>query len=110
VKGDPDRVVATRRLPLLPLHRVVVSFHAGKHAPLLFTNACTTARGHQGENELPLSSVDAPTFEPRGNANVRHRAAALAAGDAGLRARLGFFFLQMPLPSSSRARSALSRL
>jgi hypothetical protein len=66
VKGEPDRVVATRRLPLLPLHRAVVSFHAGKHAPLLFTNACTTARGHQGENELPLSSVDAPTFEPRG--------------------------------------------
>jgi hypothetical protein len=63
VKGEPDRVVAARCLPLL---RVVVSFHAGKHAPLLFSNACTTARGHQGENELALSSVDAPAFEPRG--------------------------------------------
>jgi hypothetical protein len=68
------------------------------------------ARGQQGENELPPYFVDAPAFELRGDAAIRHRAAALATADAGLRARLGFFFLQMSLPSSSRARSALSRL
>jgi hypothetical protein len=54
---------------------------------------------------LPRSSMDAPAFEPRGNAVVRHRVAALAAGDAGLRARLGFFFLQVPLWSLPYARS-----
>jgi hypothetical protein len=54
--------------------------------------------------------MDAPAFEPRGNAVVRHRAAVLAAGDAGLRARLGFFFLQVSLSSSLRVCSALSRL
>jgi hypothetical protein len=42
---------------------------------------------------LPHSSVDAPAFEPRGNTAVRHCAATLAAGDADLRARLGFIFL-----------------
>jgi hypothetical protein len=51
---------------------------------------------------LPRSFVDAPTFEPRGNAVVRHRIATLAAGDVGLRARLGFFFLQVPLWSPPR--------
>jgi hypothetical protein len=39
-------------------------------APPFFTDACTTARGHQGENELPLPSVDAPAFEPRENATL----------------------------------------
>jgi hypothetical protein len=38
---------------------------------------------------LPRSLVDAPAFEPRGNAVVRHYTAAPAAGDAGLRAVLG---------------------
>jgi hypothetical protein len=99
VKGEPDRVIAVRHLPLLTLHRAVVSFHTGKHAPLHFTNAYTTAHGHQGEDELPLSSMDAPAFEPRGNAVVRHRDVVLAASDAGLRARLGFFFLQVSLSS-----------
>jgi hypothetical protein len=44
-------------LPLLPLHPAVVFIHVGEHAPPLFTHACTTARGHKGENELPRSSV-----------------------------------------------------
>jgi hypothetical protein len=72
--------------------------------PPFFTGACTTACGHQGENELPLPSMDAPAFEPRGNAMLapRHRA---AAGDAGLRARLGSFLLQVLLPTPPRARS-----
>jgi hypothetical protein len=39
-------------------------------APPFFTDACTMARGHQGENELPPASVDAPAFEPRGNATL----------------------------------------
>jgi hypothetical protein len=90
MKGEQDRVVAVRHLPL---HHTIVSFHAGKHAPLLFTNACTTSPGHQGVNKLPLSFVDAPAFEPRGNADVRHHATTLTAGDAGLRAKLRFFFL-----------------
>jgi hypothetical protein len=85
------------RRRLLPSHRRAV--------PSFFTGACTTARGHQGENELPLPSMDAPAFEPRGYATLvpHHRAA--AAGDAGLQARLGSFLLQVLLPTPPRARS-----
>jgi hypothetical protein len=35
-------------------------------APPHFTDACTTARGHQGEDDLFPALVDAPAFEPRG--------------------------------------------
>jgi hypothetical protein len=35
-------------------------------APPFFTDAYTTACCHRGENELPLPSVDTPTFEPGG--------------------------------------------
>jgi hypothetical protein len=49
--------------------------------------------------------MDAPAFEPRGNATLAPRHRAAAAGDAGLRARLGNFVLQVPLPTPPRARS-----
>jgi hypothetical protein len=64
------------RHPLLPLLRAAVTFLADDPALHLFTNACTSARGHRGEDTLPRSSVDASAFEPRGNAPVapRHRA------------------------------------
>jgi hypothetical protein len=55
-----------RRLRLPPRRRV---------APPHFTNACTTARGHQGEDEHSPALVDASAFEPRGNVSP-HRAAA----------------------------------
>jgi hypothetical protein len=43
-------------------------------APPFFTNACTMARGHQGENEhSPDPFVDAPAFEPRGDAMLAPR-------------------------------------
>jgi hypothetical protein len=38
---------------------------------------------------FPLPSMDAPAFEPRGNATLAPRRRAAAAGDAGHRARLG---------------------
>jgi hypothetical protein len=55
-----------RRLRLPPRRRA---------APPHFTNACTTACGHQGEDGHFPALVDAPAFEPRGNASP-HRAAA----------------------------------
>jgi hypothetical protein len=75
--------------PLLPLPRAAISFLSADPTPPSFTDACTAAHGHQGEDMLPRSPVDAPAFEPRGNATAHHRAAALAAGDAGLRVVLG---------------------
>jgi hypothetical protein len=68
------------------------------------TDACTTARGHQGEDDRFPAHVDAPAFEPRWNAQSLRA----ATGDAGLRARLGQTRLQVPLPSSTRARSGLA--
>jgi hypothetical protein len=35
--------------------------------PLLFIDAFTSARSHQGQDRPSHSSVDAPAFEPRGN-------------------------------------------
>jgi hypothetical protein len=43
---EPNRVVAVSCLPLLPLLRAVVSFHADDLSPSLFTDACASARGH----------------------------------------------------------------
>jgi hypothetical protein len=81
-----------RLLPLLPRHHATVFiFLTDKHAPPLFTDACATARGHRGENELPRSSVDALAFETRGNAPFAPRRHAAATGDADHRARLGYF-------------------
>jgi hypothetical protein len=101
---EPDQVVATRHLPLFPLHHATVFFHAGKLAPCRFTNACTLAYGHQGEPEFFPFHVDAPVFEPRGkSAVVRHRAAALTAGDAGHRARLGKNFASAAAVIAARA-------
>jgi hypothetical protein len=37
-------------------------------APPLYTDACTTARGHRGEDDLFPPHVDAPAFRPRWNA------------------------------------------
>jgi hypothetical protein len=58
-----------------------------RDAPPFFINACTTARGHQGENDLP-HFVDAPAFEPRGNATLAPCRRAATASNAGHRARL----------------------
>jgi hypothetical protein len=49
--------------------------------------------------------MDAPVFEPRGNATLAPRHRAAAAGDAGLLAKLGGFLLQVPLPTPPRACS-----
>jgi hypothetical protein len=76
-------------------HRLLPSRR--RAAPPFFSDACTTARGHQGENE--------PAFEPRGNATLAPRCHAAAAGDAGHRARLGSILLQVPLTTPPRARS-----
>jgi hypothetical protein len=38
-------------------------------APPLYTDACTTARGHRGEDDRFPPHVDAPAFEPRWNAS-----------------------------------------
>jgi hypothetical protein len=54
-------------------------------APPLYTDACTTARGHRGEDDRFPPHVDAPAFELRWNAPSLRA----AADDAGLRARLG---------------------
>jgi hypothetical protein len=37
-------------------------------APPLYTDACTTARGHRGEDDRFPPHVDAPAFKPRWNA------------------------------------------
>jgi hypothetical protein len=55
-----------RRLRLPPRRRAT---------PPHFTNACTTARGHQDEDEHFPTLVDVPAFELRGNV-PSHRAAA----------------------------------
>jgi hypothetical protein len=49
-----------RRLPLLPPRQ--------QAAPPHYTDACTRARGHQGEDDRFPAHVDAPAFEPRWNA------------------------------------------
>jgi hypothetical protein len=36
-----------------------------------FTNACTTARGHQGENELPPALCGRPSLRAEGECNAR---------------------------------------
>jgi hypothetical protein len=55
-----------RRLRLPPRRRAV---------PPHFTDACTTARGHQGEDDHFPALVDAPAFEPRGNVSSLRAAA-----------------------------------
>jgi hypothetical protein len=86
---SPTSSTLHHRLRLPPCRRV---------APPHFTNACTTARGHQGEEGHFPALVDAPAFELRGD-KPSLRA---ASGDAGLRARLGQNHLQVSLPSSTR--------
>jgi hypothetical protein len=89
---------------LLPLHHAVISFRTDKHALLRFTNACTTASGHQGENEFPLSHADAPAFKPRGKTPSfttapPHLLLVMPAIEPGWESSL-----QVPLPSSLRAQ------
>jgi hypothetical protein len=43
VRMEPDRVVTARRLPLLPLLCVVVSFHAGDTVLCFYSDAYTSA-------------------------------------------------------------------
>jgi hypothetical protein len=100
--------------PLLPLLRAAVPFHAddpASSAPPRFTAACTSARGHQGEAKLPHPSVVDPAFEPRRFVIAPCRSCRrAAAGDAGLRARLGRNLVQVPPPPSpqTRTRAAVS--
>jgi hypothetical protein len=65
---DADKLrTTTGRHPLLPLLHTVVFFLADDPAPPLYTNACTSASGHRGEDALSRPSVDVPAFEPREN-------------------------------------------
>jgi hypothetical protein len=77
-------------LPLPPRRRAAVLFlladeprRPSSPTPALWPVA-TKVR-----TSFPLPSVDAPAFEPRGNAILASRRRATAAGDAGHRARLG---------------------
>jgi hypothetical protein len=53
--------------PLFPLPAPLSSPSSSSSPFRPFTDTYTSARGHQGEDPLPHSSVDAPAFEPRGN-------------------------------------------
>jgi hypothetical protein len=78
VRREPDQAVAARRLPLLPLLRAVVSFHAGDTVPRFYTDASTSARGHQGEDPLPPLVCGYPGRRAEGETRcVRRRAAAV---------------------------------
>jgi hypothetical protein len=81
-----------------PYQRRLPPRHSAAHP---FTDACTSARGHPGED-----AASPPLWTPwpssRGGTPPCRRA---AASEAGHRARLGCHFLQEPLPSSTRARS-----
>jgi hypothetical protein len=93
-------------LPLLPRRRAAACFIfllAGKLHRLTTPTHCTSARSHRGEDDRCFPLVDTPAIEPRGT--TRRSAHRAAAGDAGLRARLGRSFLQALLPTSTRARS-----
>jgi hypothetical protein len=48
------------------VRHAIFFFHAGHPIQPLITNAYMSACGHQGEDMLPRSLVDAPAFEPRG--------------------------------------------
>jgi hypothetical protein len=91
-------------LPRLPLRRAVLRplpapppSSSQRRAP--FTDACTSARGHPGEDAAspPLWT---PRPSSRGGTPPRRRAAAC---EAGHRARLGCQFMLVPPPSSTRA-------
>jgi hypothetical protein len=64
--ASPTSSTSRRRLRLPPRRRA---------APPHYTDACTTARGHQGEDVRFPAHVDAPTFEPRWNAQSLRAAA-----------------------------------
>jgi hypothetical protein len=69
------------RSRLLPSHR--------RSASPFFTNACTTSRGHQGENELPPALCRRPGLLAEGERDARTVPPRCPAGDADHRARLG---------------------
>jgi hypothetical protein len=81
-----------------PYQRRLPPHHSAAHP---FTDACTSARGHPGEDAAspPLWT---PRPSSRGGTPPRRRA---TVSEAGHRARLGCPFLQVPLPSSTCARS-----
>jgi hypothetical protein len=62
----PTSSTSRRRLRLPPRRRA---------APPHYTDACTTARGHQGEDDRFPARVDALAFEPRWNAQSLRAAA-----------------------------------
>jgi hypothetical protein len=77
-------------LPLLPRRRATACLFfllAGKPHCLTTPTHCTSARSHRGEDVRCFPLVDTLAIEPRRNADAPRRRA--AAGDAGLRARLG---------------------
>jgi hypothetical protein len=102
-KEEPDWVITACRLPLLPLHRAVVSFHTGKHAPLLFTDAFTSAKSHQGKNRPSPLICGCPRLRAEGG---------VMSATAPLRTLLVMLaiepsresFLQVPPPPSPRAQ------
>jgi hypothetical protein len=68
----PDRRRRAHLHPLLPLLCVIVFFRVNDPTLPLFPNTYTSARGHRGEGMFTRSSVEVPTFEPRGEHHV-HR-------------------------------------
>jgi hypothetical protein len=88
-------------LPLLPRRRTAAYLFfllAGKPHRHTTPTPCTSASSHRGDDDRCFPLVVARPLSRSGT----HR---VAAGDAGLRARLGCSFLQVPLPSSTRAAS-----
>jgi hypothetical protein len=77
--------MSCRRPRLLPHRRA---------APPLYTDTCTMACGHRGEDDRFLPHVDAPAFEPRWNAPSLVMPPSCQAGKTRL---------QVSLPSSMRA-------
>jgi hypothetical protein len=82
-----------------PYQRHLLPRHSAAHP---FTDACTSSRGHPGE-DAASPPLWMPRPSSRGGAPPRRRA---AASEAGHRARLGCHFLQVPPPSSTRAPPA----
>jgi hypothetical protein len=94
--------------PLLPLPTPSPSPLSPSSPFRTFTDVYTSARGHRGEYRLPPLFCGWPSLRAEGERRARHRAAAHAAGDADLRARLGSYLLQVPPPSPTRAQHCSS--
>jgi hypothetical protein len=81
-----------RLLPLLPRHRATVFFFlTDKDAPPFLPTPALRPVATEVRTRSPRSSEDAPAFEPGGDAPFALLCRAAATGDAGHRARLGYF-------------------